>query len=197
MRKMRASEIAAVAGGTSPVILPEGGGPSAGGGPINGPSLVTSGPGNTQIAWFNIGNTGTQWGAQLDANGGILTGGNLYYNNGGFITVEGTFNSSGALTGGSLTFKSGNGDSLTFTGTGNNAFGLNFSVPIGNTSGQGSGAFSFSLTGSSSGAGSYGGSSGGYIFGISEPSYAGSGSGSSGTPWITNQWWDNYGQHQS
>lgn len=172
MRKMRATEIAAVAGGTSPVIQPKGGSPG------NGPTFVTQGPGSSNIDWWDIGNTGMRWGVQVGANGGVLSGGNLYFGNGNGFQAEGNFNTSGQLTGGSLTFTGNNGDSLSVSTSGSGSsqqFGLTVNVPFGGPNGSG-GAYNFSLgssPGAGSGSGSGGGTGSGYT-GNSNQGYGGS-----------------------
>ena len=146
MRKMRATEIAAVAGGTSPVILPKGGSPG------NGPTFVTGGNGTSQIGWIdtNLGQFGVQF-----SNGAAK----ILYNNHGYVQLEATIGLNGTVTGGSISTTLSNGDIVTVGATANGGYQFGMTIPIGGSSSSGCGNYCFTMPSNpSSGAGGYGGS---------------------------------------
>ena len=173
MRKMRATEIAAVAGGTSPVILPKGGSPG------NGPTFVTPGNGTSQIDWFGPNN---EFGGQINTGNGTV---NVYYKIGNGVQLEGTISLNG-VTGASGSLTLPGGETMTAGATANGGVQFGITIPTGGPSSSGCGNYCFTMPSSpSSGAGGYGGSGSGYGYGSGY-----------GTPWTNNQW-DNYGKHQS
>jgi len=160
MRKMRATEIAAVAGGTSPVVLPKGGSPG------NGPTLVTA-PNLTGTPVTLLNNSDYGVTGQIVKGKGTIT----FTNHNTGLTDTFTFNQTGAADtfGGSW----GNlGWGVTLTGSGHMSLDLTYS--LNDTSAPGSGGnyiISGGYSSGSSGAGS-GGYGSGYAGGGSKSNYS-------------------------